>query len=475
MDGTATAEVFEHAARYEPELTDRQREVLRLIARGRTNIEIAEAMDMTLAGAKWHVSELLTKLGLESREAAAEYYRWREAPRRRLARGMRGVFSATALKWGLAAAGGIAAVGVGAVVLFAMNGDEIDPGPAVPGLPFYMEATFTRSEEHSAYDVARRYWYQDASRTRTESDSPLVTRNDPGFEMDFGAPGTSVTVRDGLKEWRQNGPTYSGTPIDTLPPGSRPLGGSDVGPIPHGSVAEYIDSLRDPASEVSIRGGRLLGRNVTVVEVELRNAELKVVRREEHWIDEERLLVLMSVFEANAEGSAIVAVQRVTKIEYGRNQPADRFVWSPAPGTFEKTCPRVGDVVSATGATPPPFLSVPVAALHGKLELRSFGATGFDDSRCDLAEVHYRFESGPMNSQSFLAVREDFREPSSVFSSPSSDPVDIGGIEARLGDANDGGRSVAWVAGGVGVEVRSTVLTDEELVAFAKAMVAANP
>jgi DNA-binding CsgD family transcriptional regulator len=61
MDGTA-ADLFENAARYEPELTDRQRDVMRLIAAGKTNGEIADALDMTLAGAKWHVSELLVRI-----------------------------------------------------------------------------------------------------------------------------------------------------------------------------------------------------------------------------------------------------------------------------------------------------------------------------------------------------------------------------------------------------------------------------
>ena len=134
MDGTATAERFQHAARYEPELTDRQREVLRLIAAGRTNPEIAEALGMTLAGAKWHVSELLTKLGLATREDAAEYHRWRQAPHRRASRRVRNVFSVAALKFGIGGAGAAAAVAGAAFVLSARGGE--DHGPAVPGLPF---------------------------------------------------------------------------------------------------------------------------------------------------------------------------------------------------------------------------------------------------------------------------------------------------------------------------------------------------
>ncbi|MGE3076337.1 MAG: LuxR C-terminal-related transcriptional regulator [Dehalococcoidia bacterium] len=56
-------------------LTKRQREVLDLIGRGRTNYEIAQALGISLDGAKWHVREVLARLGVESREQAAE--RWR--------------------------------------------------------------------------------------------------------------------------------------------------------------------------------------------------------------------------------------------------------------------------------------------------------------------------------------------------------------------------------------------------------------
>jgi DNA-binding CsgD family transcriptional regulator len=58
----------------ELELTDRQRQVIRLIARGHTNTEIAERLGISLAGAKWHVSELLSKFGADTREELAE--RW---------------------------------------------------------------------------------------------------------------------------------------------------------------------------------------------------------------------------------------------------------------------------------------------------------------------------------------------------------------------------------------------------------------
>jgi DNA-binding CsgD family transcriptional regulator len=57
------------------DLTPRQREVLELIARGHTNPEIAERLGISLEGAKHHVSEILSKLDVTSREEAADWWR----------------------------------------------------------------------------------------------------------------------------------------------------------------------------------------------------------------------------------------------------------------------------------------------------------------------------------------------------------------------------------------------------------------
>jgi non-specific serine/threonine protein kinase len=54
-------------------LTAREREVLRLLVEGRTNREIADALFITQRTAATHVTNILTKLNLESRTAAAAH------------------------------------------------------------------------------------------------------------------------------------------------------------------------------------------------------------------------------------------------------------------------------------------------------------------------------------------------------------------------------------------------------------------
>jgi len=57
----------------EPGLTRREQEVLNLVAEGATNKEIAEALTITVHTVKRHMSHILGKLHLSSRQEAARY------------------------------------------------------------------------------------------------------------------------------------------------------------------------------------------------------------------------------------------------------------------------------------------------------------------------------------------------------------------------------------------------------------------
>lgn len=60
-------------------LTERERQVLALVAEGKSNKEIARALTISVSTVKAHVSSVIHKLGVESRlEAAVAWTRWTE-------------------------------------------------------------------------------------------------------------------------------------------------------------------------------------------------------------------------------------------------------------------------------------------------------------------------------------------------------------------------------------------------------------
>jgi DNA-binding CsgD family transcriptional regulator len=120
-----------HRTEYPPESTlqwtDRQRQVLDLLARGLSNAEIADRLGVSLAGAKWHVSEVISKLGVDSREEVADYWREHRSLRSRARRSVHGLASLLSLKavGGAAAATAVAgAAVVGYMIVSAGDGDE---------------------------------------------------------------------------------------------------------------------------------------------------------------------------------------------------------------------------------------------------------------------------------------------------------------------------------------------------------------
>lgn len=100
--------------------TSRQRQVLDLIAAGHSNAEVAEALGVSLDGAKWHMREILSKLSVDTREEAAEYWRRYNGWHSRFARVFRGLLLAqTVIKAGVTVA--VAILATAAVAVAVMN------------------------------------------------------------------------------------------------------------------------------------------------------------------------------------------------------------------------------------------------------------------------------------------------------------------------------------------------------------------
>ena len=113
------------------EWTRRQRQVFDLLVKNRTNREIAEELGVSLDGAKWHVSEIITKLGVDSREEAADYWREYNGWPRRLHRMFRGIIGGGMLKWAGGAGVTVGGTGIVAVALyFGFGGGNSAPADA---------------------------------------------------------------------------------------------------------------------------------------------------------------------------------------------------------------------------------------------------------------------------------------------------------------------------------------------------------
>jgi DNA-binding CsgD family transcriptional regulator len=121
--------------------SERQRDVLDLLAKGYTNGQIAERLGITLDGAKWHVSELIAELNARSRDEVAEYWRNERSPMNRLAHALLPLVAIKPVAMGAAAVAGAAAIAVGAVVIAAGGGGN--------NALLASDASPTPSEDHS--------------------------------------------------------------------------------------------------------------------------------------------------------------------------------------------------------------------------------------------------------------------------------------------------------------------------------------
>lgn len=139
-------------------LTSRQREVLELVARGRTNFEVAQELGITLDGAKWHLREIMAKLGCDTREEAVAIWLGRPSAPRRIASRMArpfGIFTGGMAR----AAGATVAVGIaiGAVILVTLaRGEEASRTGQPSGADAPVVATATPDDNGQSSQIAFR-------------------------------------------------------------------------------------------------------------------------------------------------------------------------------------------------------------------------------------------------------------------------------------------------------------------------------
>ncbi len=121
-------------------LTPREQQVIKQLRRGLTNKQIARELNISESGARYHVSEILSKLGVSSRQEAAL---WRPEPDGRFAMfgwlvGLRR-FSRFRVGLRIVALGGLIAVAAGLILLAAgvtinANRDHASRASATPTL-----------------------------------------------------------------------------------------------------------------------------------------------------------------------------------------------------------------------------------------------------------------------------------------------------------------------------------------------------
>jgi DNA-binding CsgD family transcriptional regulator/outer membrane lipoprotein-sorting protein len=475
---TDTASDFREAAKHERELNGRQRDILRLIEAGHTNREIGDMLGLSVDGAKWNVSEILTKLGLESREQAAEYWRWRHGS---VWSRVRGWLGAPLLRITGAGAAAVLAVGV---VAGLFSQDEA-AGADEPGRPFYLEADvrlvrnpgvrgpfipltpdLRRLPEPAESEGVLRVWWRDEQHFRWEYE-----RRTPADQT-----GTDVAVADGEFQWSHRAGEESYLKIDlvSIPDNQRIL--PIVGALSSRANASTVDDLVAFLGEGRVANGwvnRLsdktyLGRTVAII-------ESGPIGCGEHgafmpdappddcwgsgqtWLDPKTMLVLKLV-ATGEDGRSIESLEAsVTRLEYDTEVPESELVFEPPPGTTVEDLSRAPD---EPGPEPPPgFLRLGFVPRG----YRSDGTGGGGGS--ETATVWQHFLS-PQDAR-LVFTQEKADLPGHL---RQGDERTVAGVTAFAATLDGGSRRLAFERDGLAVVLEAEALSFDELVALAESL-----
>ncbi len=473
---------FDEARRREPELNERQREVLDLLVAGKTNAEIGEALGITLDGAKWNVSEILTKLGLDSREEAADYWRWRNGGVRHLGRALRGVVTGIPLKAALASAGAFT-VGVTALTIWlALAGDERAATSTHPE-SFYLEASaFIGADQINGSKLAPaaptdpraenrltlRWWYLDADHSRREFEvlTPSLDRQ------------TRVEVYDGKERWSYDG-ARNRYAEDPLPIPRQPMGLPDIiGPVGAGGIDDFVNRFGTPGDVVEWRrtgSSKLLGRSVETIELQLSRTtgsvapgapatttDAPITRL---WFDPWTRFVLK--YERSGNPGVIV---EVTKLEDGAAIPSEKLRFIPPPGAVRAK--SVGDPIGRTTSLGDSGDESTVPAT-GLLTM-TYIPNGYRSENVIRTDIGYSFDMVDDGGDR-LSIDQRKRVEGLPTTLKTADVVSLpGGVEGYR--RTEGVlRTLAFAKGGIAVLMTTTALSFEELERIATGMTAGQP
>ncbi len=223
---------MERTRHFEVQLTERQRQVWRLIARGHTNGEIAQKLDISLDGAKWHVSELLTKLNANTREDLVEAWEAERRPRERVRRWLSALSPMPLAQTVGAAAVVVAVAGAGALYVAAggqLPGD--DGRAAVAEAVPTPQTVLTEQSAHSrAEDIANKLIQQHLMEYLPPGGATIQAEFTLMQSM-WMPPGELFVSPNGTNEWQSDPTASSGAWVfswlaEDLATVGGPLGGS---------------------------------------------------------------------------------------------------------------------------------------------------------------------------------------------------------------------------------------------------------
>jgi DNA-binding CsgD family transcriptional regulator len=333
---------------YPDVLTPREWEVLSLVREGLTNDEIARRLGLTERGARFHVSEILSKLGVESRQEAAK---WR-APRKPFAVG--GLLMKSGASVAIAAV--VLAMVVLALGILAMDWrasssgnsepggtpDDERPGPPLPlagssnVVPFHMEVALTYEPPgRPTFRTTIARWYQGTNLWREEyltTKGIIIVNGRTAWHIQLESMTYFRSDRGGAAQWEVQhlekpnlfgiGPTNCNS-LDEL---VRFVGGLS------GQSARVVgeEDFRGVRTQI-IEYGRTLPTTIPTMMGKM-------------WVDPSgtKAVILRHQHQVVGQGNDESVDAEVTSISYGQPIDASLLEFKPEPGMTEVPGPPAG-------------------------------------------------------------------------------------------------------------------------------------